>query len=156
MADNSVRVPASFLGKGWKYPFMFTQRTGGVYKGTSVSATDEVRHIEESINQILHTPIGSRVIRRDFGSLLHSIVFDPNDVTLDVQFEYMVRKALETWEPRVIVGPVSVDRTFWKEGQVELGITFRIIRTNVVRNMVFPYFLSVSQRKTWVTPASGA
>ena len=152
MPDNSVRVPSTFLGKGFKYPFMFTQRTGGVFKGTSVSASDEIRHIEESINQILHTPVTSRVIRRDFGSLLHSIVFDPNDVTLDVQFEYMVRKALETWEPRVIVGPVSVDRTFWQEGQVELTISIRVIRTNVVRNVVFPYFLSEDQRKTWVNP----
>jgi phage baseplate assembly protein W len=153
MPDNSVRTPKSFLGKGLKYPFQFTMRTGGVYKGTSVSNSDQERHIEESLMQIWNTMVGSRVIRRDFGSLLKSIVFDPNDVTLDVQFDYMIRRAIETWEPRVIIGPITIDRTFWKEGQVEIGVSFRIIRTNSVRNLVFPYFLSEDERKTWVTPA---
>lgn len=152
--NNSVRTPKSFLGQGFKFPFQFTQRTGGIYKGTTVSSSEQVRHIEESIMQILHTRIGSRVIRRDFGSLLRSIVFDPNDVTLDVQLDYIIRKAIETWEPRVIVGPITVDRTFWKEGRVEISLEIRIIKINSVFNMVFPYFLTEEERKTWVTPGA--
>jgi phage baseplate assembly protein W len=151
MAENR-----SFLGRGWGFPMRFTQRTGGVFRGTSVTITDEYKHIEESISQILSTVVTSRVIRRDFGSILRGIVFDPNDVTLDVQFDYMIRKAIETWEPRVIIGPITIDRTFWQDGQLEIGITFRVIKTNVVRNLVWPFFLSEEERKTWVTPASGS
>lgn len=142
-----------FLGKGMRFPFQFTRRTGGVFKGTSVSETEAERHIEESIIQILGTKIGSRVIRRDFGSMLRGIVFDPNDPQLDVQIDYIIRSAIEKWEPRVIVGPITIDRSEWKDGRIEIDITFTIIKTNVTRNMVFPFFLSEEQRKTFVTPA---
>jgi uncharacterized protein len=154
MAINGIaNKNKNFLGQGISFPFRFTRRTGGIYKGTTTSKSEQERHIEESIFQILLTKIGSRVIRRDFGSLLRGIVFDPNDPTLDVQYDYMIRRAIETWEPRVIIGPISMDRTFWKEGKLEVDIRFRIIQTNVERNIVFPWFLTEEERNTWVTPA---
>ena len=139
-----------FLGKGVAFPFRFTQRTGGVYQGSSVTPSEQIQHVTESIIQILNTQITSRVIRRDFGSRMRGIVFDPNDPTLDTHLDYIIRTALETWEPRVIVGPIYVDRTEWQEGRVEITIRVRIIKTNVETNIVFPYFLTEAQRKTFV------
>lgn len=141
----------SFLGVGWYYPFQFTRRTGGVFKGTTVAKSGDVVHIEQSIIQILHTAITSRVIRRDFGSGLRGIVFDPNDPSIDPQVDYMIRTAIETWEPRVIVGPVTLDRTEWQDGRLEISVTFRIIKTNVERNLVFDFFLTEEERKTWTS-----
>lgn len=142
----------NFLGKGMKFPFGFTQRTGGVYKGTSTEESEDIQHIEQSLRQILGTVVGSRVIRRDFGSLMASIVFDPNDVTLDVRLDYIIRRAIETWEPRVIIGPITTDRTEWQDGRLYINVEFTIIKTNVASNMVFSWFLSPEERKTWVTP----
>lgn len=150
MPDNLRRL--DFLGKGVAFPFRFTQRTGGVYQGSSVSPSEQIQHVTESIIQILSTAITSRVIRRDFGSRMRGLVFDPNDLTMDTQLDYILRTALEKWEPRVIVGPIYVDRTEWKSGRVEITINVRIIKTNVEANIVFPYFLSEEQRKTFVTP----
>lgn len=141
-----------FLGKGVSFPFRFTPRTGGVFQGSSVSPSEQVQHVTESILQILGTMVTSRVIRRDFGSRMKGIVFDPNDPTLDAHIDYIVRTALETWEPRVIVGPITTDRTEWKSGRIEININVRIIKTNVEANIVFPYFLDEEQRKTFVTP----
>jgi phage baseplate assembly protein W len=142
----------SFLGKGMKFPFGFTQRTGGVYKGTSTEESEDIQHIEQSLRQILGTVVGSRVIRRDFGSLLASIVFDPNDVTLDVRLDYIIRRAIETWEPRVIIGPITTDRTEWQDGRLYINIEFTIIKINSVNNLVFDWFLTPEERKTYVTP----
>lgn len=142
-----------FLGIGFKFPFQFTSRTGGVFQGNVVAYTDDVVHIEESLQQILGTVVGQRVIRRDFGSRMRSIVFDPNDPTLDVQLDYIIRTAIETWEPRVVVGPILVDHSFWQDGRLEIDVEFRIIKTNVVGNLVFPYFLSEADRKTYTAPA---
>ena len=143
-----------FLGKGFKFPFNFSGRTGGITKNLGVGSSDQERHIEESIYQILQTLMGSRVIRRDFGSTLRGIVFDPNDAQLDVLIDYIIRSGIETWEPRVEVGTVAVDRTFWQEGRLELGIDIRIIKTNSIRNMVFLYFLTEGQRKSFETPGA--
>lgn len=139
-----------FLGKGVAFPFRFTQRTGGVYQGSSVTPSEQIQHVTESIIQILNTQLLSRVIRRDFGSRMRGIVFDPNDPTLDTQIEYIVRTAIETWEPRVIVGPIFTDRTERKAGRIEITINIRIRRTNISTNIVFPYFLTEAQRKTFV------
>lgn len=48
-----------------------------------LSESEGIEHVKESIQQILGTPIGSRVMRRDFGSRLRQIVFEPNDSTID-------------------------------------------------------------------------
>jgi len=152
MANKGPVVRKNFLGKGIKFPFGFTQRTGGVYKGTSTEESEDVQHIQQSIRQILDTVIESRVIRRDFGSLLASIVFDPNDVTLDVRLDYIIRRAIETWEPRVIIGPITTDRSEWQDGRLYINISFTIIKINVASNMVFDWFLSPEERKTYVTP----
>jgi len=149
-----AQSPKDFLGRGLKFPFQFTRRTGGVFKGTSASQTESERHIEESIQQILGTLVGSRVIRRDFGSQLKGMVFWPNDPQTDLMFEFVIRKGIETWEPRVIVHQIGVDRTLWKEGRVDLNIQLTIIRTNNTRNIVFPYFLTEAQRKGFVTPGA--
>jgi len=143
-----------FLGKGFKFPFNFSGRTGGITKNLGVGSSGMERHIEESIHQIIYTLIGSRVIRRDFGSTLRGIVFSPNDSHTDVLIDYIIRSGIETWEPRVLVGPITVDRTMWQDGQLELGIEFKIIKTNSVRNMVFPYFLTEDQRSSYETPGA--
>lgn len=143
-----------YLGRGRNFPFKFTRRTGGVFKGTVVARSDEILLIEHSLMQILRTMVGTRFMRRDFGSLLKSIVFDPNDPSLDVQIDYMIRTAIETWEPRVIVGPITIDRAEWGRGRIEITVEFTIVRSHKKGSIVFPFFLSEEQRKAWVTPAA--
>ena len=126
------------LGQGWQFPFSFSPRTGGVGTSTSVSISDGIAHVIQSIEQILGTPIGERVMLRDFGSFLHTIVFEPNDPTLGVLAEHYVRTALERWEPRVILDRIYVEQ----DGPaLEISIAFTIIRTQVKGNMVYPYHL---------------
>jgi len=144
-----------FLGRGWTFPFQFTRRTGGVFKGTTVAKSGDVPHITQSILQILQTAIGSRVIRRDFGSEIYGVVFEPNDPSLDAQFDFMIRKAIETWEPRVIVGSIILNRSEYKDGRLYIEINIRIIKTNTATNIVFDYFLTEEERKTWANYGGG-
>lgn len=145
-----------FLGRGFRFPFQFSPRTGGVFRGLAVAQTNDERHIEESIMQILGTMIGSRFMRRNFGSDMRGIVFGPNDPRLDAFLDWTIRNAIETWEPRVIVGQILIDRTEKGLGRLEVGVTFTIIKTNVVRNLVFPFYLSVDERLTFVTTSASS
>lgn len=134
-------VTPDILGRGWRFPFAITGRKGGTGTSPTVSESEGVEHIRQSIQQILGTPIGSRVVRRDFGSRLQSVVFEPNDPTIAVEVEHYVREAIERWEKRVVLGPVTVVHSERELGRVEIGIQFRIIQTQVEGNMVFPYYL---------------
>ncbi|MED0543895.1 baseplate assembly protein, partial [Escherichia marmotae] len=49
-----------------------TVRYLGMNRSDGLTVTD-LEHISQSIGDILRTPVGSRVMRRDYGSLLASM-----------------------------------------------------------------------------------
>lgn len=73
------------------------------------AALDRDAHIAQSVADILSTPIGSRVMRRSYGSRLFDLIDAPmNDVTR-VDVFAAVAEAIATWEPRLKLVRVSVD-----------------------------------------------
>lgn len=74
-------------------------------------ASDGLAHIQQSVSDILTTPIGSRVMRRDYGSLLPELIDQPlNEATLLRAYAAAVIAILR-WEPRIRVRTIqrSVD-----------------------------------------------
>jgi len=70
---------------------------------TTGATLDGLEHIRQSIADILTTPIGSRVMRRDYGSLLPELIDQPlNDATLLRVYSAAVM-AIMRWEPRVTI-----------------------------------------------------
>jgi len=136
-----------FLGRGVSFPFRFGS-AGGLTEAGGVTDSEAVQHVKESIQQILGVILGSRVMRRDFGSGLMGALFEPNDPRLDAWLDLTCRQSIQKWEPRVTVGPLYVDRSEKASGRLLLHIEFRIIRTNVVGNLVWPYYLDPSQRQS--------
>lgn len=64
-------------------------------------------HISQSITDILTTRIGTRVMRREYGSLLPELVDQPfNDVTRLRVYASTVM-ALMRWEPRISLSRVQ-------------------------------------------------
>lgn len=83
------------------------------------------QHIVQSIHDILTTPIGSRVMLREYGSRIPSLVDEPMNELLDVELHSATAEALERWEPRFkltavwIAGKTATGRlTLGLEGQV--------------------------------------
>ncbi len=68
--------------------------------GKSIAGTD---HIQQSMTDILLTPIGSRVMRREYGSLVAEIIDQPLNETTLLQLRAAALIALQQWEPRVRV-----------------------------------------------------
>lgn len=58
-------------------------------------------HIEQSIVDILTTPVGSRVMRRQYGSLIPELLDRPISETLICQLYAATAVALMTYEPRI-------------------------------------------------------
>ncbi len=70
-----------------------TTRYIGMNRETGRAITD-ADHIRQSCGDILRTPVGSRVMRRDYGSLLFSLIDMPQTDALRLQIMcacYMVR-----------------------------------------------------------------
>lgn len=64
-------------------------------------------HLRQSIRDILTTPIGSRVMRREYGSRLFDLTDNPlNDETI-IEIYAATAEALHQWEPRLRVRRVQ-------------------------------------------------
>jgi phage baseplate assembly protein W len=62
---------------------------------------DDLAEIRQSITTILLTPIGTRVKRRNFGSLIFDLVDSPATPKGALRLIAASADAIERWEPRV-------------------------------------------------------
>jgi uncharacterized protein len=68
----------------------------------------EDRHLVQSINDILSTPLGSRVMRRDYGSDLPRLIDAPINGETLVDLFAATAEAIDRWEPRFALRRVEV------------------------------------------------
>ena len=68
----------------------------------------EINHLKQSISNILTTPIGSRVMRRDYGSNLFNKIDHPVNGELIAEIYLDIVESLFIWEPRFELDQVSV------------------------------------------------
>lgn len=65
-------------------------------------------HLRQSIADILTTPIGSRVMRRDYGSMLLDLIDQPANALTRLRLYAAVAVALMRWEPRIRLKKISI------------------------------------------------
>lgn len=82
---SSMHILADFKG--------ISAETGATVSG------DE--HLRQSIRDILMTPLGSRVMRRDYGSRVFELLDAPMTRSLTADLVAATAEALRRWEPRV-------------------------------------------------------
>lgn len=78
-------------------------------------------HLAQSIGDILTTPLGTRVMRRDYGSLLFDLLDQPINGALRMLLNAATAIAIRRWEPRLELTRVQM------EGEPQAGrLTLRI------------------------------
>ena len=89
---------------------------------------DQTNHILQSVRDILMTPIGSRVMRRDYGSLLPFLIDAPINAYFIMQLRASVIHALMRWETRVTPTRIELltDDTA-SQGVASLMIEYRYV-----------------------------
>lgn len=65
-------------------------------------------HLAQSIADILTTPIGTRLMRRSYGSRLPDLIDAPANAATRVQLYAATATALLRWEPRLTVKRVTL------------------------------------------------
>jgi phage baseplate assembly protein W len=84
-------------------------------------AISGLAHLKQSIEDILTTPKGSRVMRREYGSDLFSLVDQPYSQMMVGDITMAVSQALLRWEPRFELQSVAVSKV--ESGAVTLDIS---------------------------------
>lgn len=91
----------------------------GMNRDTGKAITD-IDHIRQSMRDILITPEGSRIARRDYGSLLSVLMDQPQNDVLRLQVMAAVYVTISRWEPRVRLSTVNLTSGFDGSMVVEL------------------------------------
>lgn len=67
-------------------------------------------HLAQSVADILTTPIGSRVGRRDYGSLVPQLIDQPDNAGTRLRLFAACVAALLRWEPRLTATRLRLER----------------------------------------------
>jgi uncharacterized protein len=122
------------LGTGLSFP-LAVDRRGGI-----ALATGE-QDVDQAIEIILSTAPGERPMRPEFGCGVHDFVFDTIDAATVGRLETEVRRALDRWEPRIVLEEVEFDLSRVLDGQLLINIGYRLRATNHKRNLVYPFYV---------------
>ena len=99
-------------------------------------------HLVQSIGDIVTTPLGSRVMRRDYGCLLFELLDRPLNRATMLLCSMAVAIAIGRWEPRLAVREVTFEGDF-ATGQATLNITGN--RTDIAANSLTRLSIPISR-----------
>ncbi|WP_324152293.1 GPW/gp25 family protein [Citrobacter portucalensis] len=75
-------------------------------------AISEAEHLRQSVQDILLTPIGSRLARREYGSLLPALIDSAQNPAGRLRVMSAIYGALCRWEPRIQLDSISLENDF--------------------------------------------
>jgi Bacteriophage baseplate protein W len=81
-----------------------------------------IEHLKQSIRDILTTPLGSRVMRREYGSRLFQLIDAPLNADTLIDLYAATAEALQRWEPRFQLETVKADLVN-SSGQISISLT---------------------------------
>jgi|SRR5476649_865129 len=87
----------------------------GMNRQTGKTVSD-IEHIRQSISDILLTPVGTRLARREYGSLLFALIDQPQNEATKLQLMAASYTALSRWEPRITLNKITLTTTY--DGQM--------------------------------------
>ncbi|MCH7317944.1 GPW/gp25 family protein [Acinetobacter sp. ANC 5659] len=96
----------------------------------------DIQHIYQSIQDILTTPIGTRIMREEYGSLILQLIDGPFDEILQMQIYAATATAIMRWEPRVSLLSISI--AMGDQGSFFLDLLLTLVDDNEQRSLRIP------------------
>lgn len=126
----------NFLGKGWSFPPAFNR------VAKTVEMTTQVEDIERSLEILLTTSLGERIMQPRYGCNTDDLVFESLDTGTKTIMIDRIKTAILFFEPRIEAKKIEIDTMNEVEGEVLLRIEYVIPTTNSRFNFVFPFYKS--------------
>jgi hypothetical protein len=131
--DRAIRFAGAGLGTG---------RVGGAGLVTTTTGAVSMVAGDESIRQalvlLLGTSPGERLMRPQYGSYLHRLLFAPNDHTTAGLAIHYVRQAIQRWEPRVEIVDLDAGADPLVPTQLNIRLRYRVRASLAVEQLDYP------------------
>jgi hypothetical protein len=126
----------SFIGTGWGFPPTFNKDL------SSVEMVSDEKDIKESLHIYLSTKIGERIMRSNYGCIIHDYIFESIDDNIISTIGYEIKRTIYEFEPRIHILDVITNKSDSKNGLIDISVYYQIISTNVRDNIVFPFYIN--------------
>jgi phage baseplate assembly protein W len=123
-----------FIGRGWSFPPTFDHARGGV------AMLEDEDDVKSSLDILLRTMRGERVMLPLYGCNVESQLFEPLDTRQKTLLKDLIETAILYYEPRIELIDVIVRDDQALEGVLFIELTYRLKSTNSRFNVVFPYY----------------
>ncbi len=123
-----------YLGRGWSFPPTFVRERAGV------TMLEDEADVVSSLQILLSTTPGERVLQPNYGCNLSELLFETLDTRMKTLMADKVESAILYYEPRVTLEGVKLDDSRELEGVVLIEVIYRVKTTNSRFNFVFPYY----------------
>ena len=126
----------SFLGSGWAFPPTFTRG------GAEIEMASGPEDIHQSLQILLSTQMGERVMHEDYGCDMTNLVFEEIDQGLINSLNSMISNAILLYEPRIKLDGLDISIDDAQEGLLLIALEYTIRSTNSRYNMVYPFYIN--------------
>jgi uncharacterized protein len=123
-----------FLGRGWSFPPAFNRGKGGV------EMLEQEADIASSLEILLTTMPGERVMLPEFGCGMEELVFESLDTRMKTLMADKIESAILYFEPRIQVEAVTLDDNLELEGVILIEVIYKVKATNSRFNFVYPFY----------------
>lgn len=123
-----------FLGKGWSFPPNFDLDT------QTVDMTEKNEDIRKSLQILLTTTVGERVMQPKYGCNMEDLLFESLDTTTKTLIKDRIRTAILYFEPRIDATRIELNPQNELEGELLIEIDYVVRATNSRFNFVFPFY----------------
>ena len=123
-----------FLGRGWSFPPTFNRNLPGV------EMLEAEADIVSSLEILLTTAPGERVLQPEYGCNMEELLFENVDTTTKTLVADKIENSILYFEPRIDLEKVRLDDSREWEGVILIEIVFRVRTTNSRFNFVFPFY----------------
>ncbi len=125
-----------FLGSGLKFPLQIDLRTG------KIAMVQQEEDIAEAIQLIIHTSLGERVMRPEFGSNVAEYAFSPLSHSAKDSIAYEIKEQLLLQEPRIVDVQAFCREENGVTGSMLIEVSYTVRSTNNRYNRVYPFYLT--------------
>jgi hypothetical protein len=96
--------------------------------------------IKSSLEILLSTRQGERVMLPGYGCNLDEMIFEPLTTTFKTYIKDLINTAILYYEPRISVNNIDLDDTGELEGRIIISIDYTVRSTNSRFNFVYPFY----------------
>ncbi len=126
-----------FLGRGWAFPPTFSRRGDN----SGVEMVEAKQDIDQSLEILLNTSLGERVMQPTYGCNLKDYQFEPMNASLVGRLRDLIANAILYHEPRIRLESLEISEADAFNGKLLIEVEYTVRTTNSRYNYVYDFYL---------------